>query len=99
MHLSLSKKIAKLLRETADRLDAGNTELSDSEAMDIAALLCHEVLSKESACAYLNLSRSRFDVLIREKKLPKGRKRVGFKELCWYKDELDDCVSKLKKEK
>jgi predicted DNA-binding transcriptional regulator AlpA len=96
MKLSIARLVAKLLRETADRIDAGNTELSDSEAMDLAGILCHEVMSKDTACRYLNLSRSRFDDLVRTKKLPKGRKRVGFKELAWYRDELDECVRKLK---
>ena len=96
MKLSIARLVAKLLRETADKIDAGNTELSDSEAMDLAGILCHEVMSKDTACRYLNLSRSRFDDLIRTKKLPKGRKRVGFKELAWYRDELDECVRKLK---
>lgn len=97
MKLSLIQLIAKLLRETADRLDAGNSELSETEAMDIMSTLCHHIMSKETACTYLNLSRSRFDDLVREKKLPKGRKRVGFKELVWYKDEIDSSVKKFKK--
>ena len=97
MKLSLVKMVAKILRDTASKLDAGNSELSETEAMDIMAILSHHVMSKDTACKHLNLSRSRFDDLIRMKKLPKGRKRVGFKELCWYQDELDDCVKKLKK--
>ena len=35
MKLSLIKLVVKTLRETADLLDAGNSELSESEAMDI----------------------------------------------------------------
>lgn len=97
MKLSLVQMITKLLRETADKLDAGNSEISETEAMDIAEALCHHVMSKDTACRYLNMSRSRFDDLIRMKKLPKGRKRIGFKELVWFQDELDNCVKKLKK--
>ncbi len=97
MKLSLVQMITRLLRETADKLDAGNSEISETEAMDIAKALCHHVMSKDTACKYLNLSRSRFDDLIRMKKLPKGRKRIGFKELVWFQDELDDCIKKLKK--
>ena len=97
MKLSLVSTVARLLRETADKLDAGNSELSESEAMDIMSILCHQVMSKASACEYLNLGRSRFDEKVRSHELPKGRKRVGFKELVWYKDELDACVKKLKK--
>jgi hypothetical protein len=31
---------------------------------------------------------------VREGKIPKGRKRKGFKELVWYKDELDTAIRK-----
>lgn len=89
---TLREKLASLLREVADKIDYGTCELSETEAMDIMSILSHEVMSKESACKYLNLSRSRFDDLVRMGKLPKGRKRVGFKEICWYKDELDRCI-------
>ena len=85
----LKKQIVKALKETADRIEAGNCELSESEAMDIMSVLSHQVMSKEDACIYMNMSRSKFDDLVREGKLPKGRKRRGFKELVWYKDELD----------
>jgi len=36
----------------------------------------------------LNISRSTFDKLVKEGKLPKGKKRMGFKELSWKKEEL-----------
>ena len=89
--------VAKMLRDVANKLDAGNSELSETEAMDIMAALSHHVLSKEMACKHLNLSRSHFDDLVRSRKLPKGRKRVGFKELVWFEDELNACVNRLKK--
>jgi predicted DNA-binding transcriptional regulator AlpA len=85
----LKRQIVKALKETADKIEAGNCELSESEAMDIMSVLSHQVMSKEDACIYMNMSRSKFDDLVREGKLPKGRKRRGFKELVWYKDELD----------
>lgn len=91
---ALKKLLAKLLRETADKIDSGNCELSETEAMDIMRVVAHESMSKEQACRYLNISSSRFGDLIREKKLPKGRKVTGFKELRWYKDELDGCLKK-----
>ena len=86
--------VSKYLREAADKIDAGTSEISDSEAVDILGVIAHEVMSKEQACNYLNLSRSRFDDLVREKKIPKGKKRVGFKEIIWYRDELDLCKRK-----
>lgn len=89
---ALKKLITRLLRETADKIETGTCELSDSEAMDIMSVLSHEVMSKEQACSYLNISRSKFDSLVGEGKLPKGRKRRGFKELVFYKDELDTYI-------
>lgn len=88
MNKSLIKHLTKLMRDTADKIDAGNCEMTSEEAMDLMSVLCHESLSKDQACSYLNLSRSRFDELIRLKELPKGRKVRGYKELRWYKDEL-----------
>lgn len=87
--MSLKERVIKLLRETADKIDAGNSELSESEAMDIMRVLCHESMSKAQACIYLNLRRAQFDNLVRAGKLPKGRKVTGFTELHWYKDDLD----------
>ena len=85
------KLVVKYLEEAIQRIESDDCELSDAEAMDIVKVIAHRHMSKEQACSYLNLSRSRFDDLVRERKIPKGRKRVGFKELCWYQDELDFC--------
>lgn len=87
---ALRKILVRLLKDTANKIDSGNCELSETEALDIVNAFSHEVMSKAKACSYLNISRSRFDDLVREGKLPKGRKRMGFKELVWYKDELND---------
>ena len=88
MNNFIKKAVVKLLKDTAIKIDSGNCELTDEEAMSIMSVISHESLSKDQACSYLNLSRSRFDTLIREGKLPKGRKVRGFTELRWYKDEL-----------
>ena len=96
MKLSLIKLVVKQLRMTADNLDAGNSELSESEAMDILGVLCHRAMSKAQACEYLNVSPSYFGDLIRTRQMPKGRKIVGYKELRWYQDELDECNKKIK---
>ena len=94
--MSLKERVIKLLRETTDKIDAGNSELSESEAMDIMCVLCHESISKAQACIYLNLRRAQFDNLVRAGKLPKGRKVTGFTELRWYKDDLDKYKQKDK---
>lgn len=88
MNSNLIKVFSKLLRDTADKLDAGTCEISEDQAYDVISMLSHEPMSKEQACIYLNMSRSKFDQYIREGKLPKGRKRIGFTEKIWYRDQL-----------
>lgn len=95
---SLKSLIVKYLREAADKMDVGTSEVTEAQAIDILRIVAHEALSKEQACNYLNLSRSRFDDLVRERKLPKGIKRVGFKELVYYKDELEIYRRRWKKD-
>lgn len=90
------KLVVKYLKEVAEKIDSGTSEITESQAIDVLRVIAHEAMSKEQACVYLNLSRSRFDDLVRERKLPKGRKRVGFKELVFYKDELDAAVKRMK---
>ena len=84
MNQNIVKVFSKLLRDTADKIDAGTCEISEEQAMDVISMLSHQPLSKDQACSYLNMSRSKFDELVREGKLPKGRKRRGFKELIWF---------------
>lgn len=88
----LRKLVTKLLRETADKIDANTCELTDEEASDIIGCLSHQPLSKEEACSYLNVSRATFDNHVRLGNIPKGRKRRGFKELYWYKDEISNVM-------
>lgn len=97
--ISIRSLVVKLLREAADKIEVGTSEISDSQAMDLVSAFAHVPMSKESACSYLNLSRSRFDELVRAKKLPKGKKEVGYKELSWYKDELDLAVKNMQESK
>lgn len=91
---ALNKLITKLLRETADKIDSGNCELTESEAMDIMSVLAHRAMSMEQACRYLNLRNSRFRQLVSEGKLPKGRKVLGRSGLTWYQDELDEYIKR-----
>lgn len=96
MDKSLIKRLTKLLRETADNMDAGNTHISETEAMHIMGILSHEEMSKAKVCDYLNVSRAKFDMMVRMKQMPKGKKVTGFTELRWYKDEIDECLALIK---
>jgi len=86
---TLAKLVASRLREAADKIENGTCEVSEEDAASILSVISHEPLTKEEACSYLNLSRSRFDDLVRDNKIPKGRKHRGTSNLYWYKDELD----------
>lgn len=79
---------AKRLRDVAAAIETNTCEINDEQLEEIAKVLGHTPMSKEQACDYLRISRSTFDTKIRNGELPKGRKRSGFKELVWYKDEL-----------
>ena len=92
---NIKKLVSKYLREGADKIDAGTSEVSEAEAIDILRVIAHEAMSREKASNYLNMSRSKFNALVTEKKLPSGQKRKGFREKVWYKDELDMCKERL----
>lgn len=85
--------IKKLLLNIISDIDAGNSNIDEDEAMEIIKLLKESVrkdvpMSKYQAYTFLNISRATFDNLVREGKLPKGKKVAGFKELQWFKKDL-----------
>lgn len=93
--------IKKLLLKIIDNIDAGNSNLSEEEALEVIEGLQkftnkEERLSKYSACKYLNISRATFDNYIKEGKLPKGKHTIGFKEKSWTKKELDKFIKVFK---
>lgn len=96
--------IKKYLLKIVDDIDAGNSNISDNEAVElletVKRLTDKEVrMSKYSSCKYLNISRATFDNYVREGKLPKGMKVAGFKELSWSKKDLDEFIRKTRVEK
>lgn len=83
----------QLLKIISD-IDAGNCDLSLDEEIEVINFInklsnkeCR--MSKYKAYSYLNISRAKFDNLVKEGKLPKGKKQQGFKELSWNKKDLD----------
>lgn len=96
------KLIKKLLLKIIDDIDAGNSNMTEEEALKAVDMLREysqkgEGMSKYSACQYLNISRATFDNLVREGKLPKGKHIIGFKELRWYENDLKNHLKKLQK--
>lgn len=85
--------IKEQLLKIVDDIDCGNSNASDEEVLAVVNALKEYTkkdtpLSKYQAYTYLNISRATFDNLVREGKLPKGKKVAGFKELIWYKKDL-----------
>ena len=95
------KIIRNLLVNIIDRIDSGNTNITEEEGLEVINYLNKfnnkdEGISKYTACQYLNVSRATFDNLVREGKLPEGKHIQGFKEKRWYKKDLDNCIKKHK---
>ena len=94
--------IKRILLKIVDNIDSGNSNITSSDQLKILEVLKEytdkEVrLSKYQACKYLNISRATFDNYVREGKIPKGRKQQGFKELFFYKKDLDKYLETLNK--
>ena len=88
------KLIRNQLLKIVEDIDAGNSNLTEEEEIEVAKLLKKfttkdKPMSKYEAYTYLGISRAKFDNLVKEGKLPQGKKQQGFKELSWTKKELD----------
>lgn len=85
--------IKAILLSIVDDIDSGNSNIDDKEALQIARSLREIVrkdipMSKYQAFTFLGMSRAKFDNLVREGKIPKGKKVAGFKELRWFEKDL-----------
>lgn len=95
------KVIRSLLLKIIADIDAGNSNISEKEAIEVIDTIRRftdreKRLSKYAACEYLNVSRATFDNYVREGKLPRGKHEIGFKELSWSKKELDEFIKKCR---
>lgn len=89
--------IKKQLCNIISAIDAGNSNITEEEALELTKVLQSYTdktkrLSKYQACQYLNMSRASFDNYVREGLLPRGKKVAGFKELSWEEKELDEFI-------
>lgn len=87
--------LKKQLLKIVDDIDVGNSEISDEDAVQIAEFLKRfnsrdKMISKYQAYTYLNIRRAKFDNLVREGVLPRGKKVEGFKELQWSLKEIKE---------
>lgn len=97
----VTQSIEKELQHSIENIDAGNSEITEEELVELVKLLATinkggERISKTIACEkILHCSPSTFDNYVREGIIPPGRKVAGFKELSW--NESDFIGIKLKR--
>lgn len=85
--------IKSLLQKILNDIDAGNSNISEDEAIEVIKVIKSytdktQRLSKYQACQKLNISRATFDNLVREGAIPRGKKVPGFKDYFGLKKNL-----------
>ena len=87
--------IKTILQKFIDDIDADNTHLNYEQQGDIIRILSNVDLGQENemnktqAADYLGVCRATFDNYVRDGFIPQGRQVGKFKELRWYKSDLD----------
>jgi predicted DNA-binding transcriptional regulator AlpA len=89
--------IKRELQRIIEDIDSGNSSLTEEEELELLEDIKRlsrkdEGISKYQACQYLNVSRATFDNYVREGLLPKGKHVIGFKELRYYRKDLDKFI-------
>lgn len=91
----MRKIIRAILQKFIDDLDADNTNIDYEKECEILRLLSNvnigqeNEMNKTQAADYLGVSRATFDNYVRDGFIPKGKQVGSFKELRWYKSDLD----------
>ena len=89
------KIIRNILQKFIDDIDADNSNLNYEQQCSIIRILSNvdvgqeNEMNKTQAADYIGVSRATFDNYVRDGFIPKGKKIEGFKELRWYKSDLD----------
>jgi predicted DNA-binding transcriptional regulator AlpA len=89
------KIIRTILQKFIDDIDADNTNISYEQQCDIIKILSNVDIGKDNemnktqAADYLGVSRASFDNYVHDGFIPKGKQVGSFKELRWYKSDLD----------
>lgn len=102
---SLIKTLRSELVSIIERIDNGKCDFSDLSDADEIITVIRKVahrdrpMSKYAACEYLHISRATFDNHVAAGKIPPGVHEQGFKELSWYKKDLDDYKTRFANKK
>lgn len=89
--------IINLLDKILDDLKSDNSNIPEDKQLELVDILKEYTrqdipMSKYQAYTYLNISRAKFDNLVKEGIIPHGNKVQGFKELQWYKKDLNKLI-------
>lgn len=91
----MRKIIRAILQKFIDDIDTDNTNIDYEQECEILRLLSNvnigqeNEMNKTQAADYLGVSRATFDNYVRDGFIPKGKQVGSFKELRWYKSDLD----------
>ena len=89
------KVIREMLQKFIDDIDSGNCNMNFEQQCNIIRLLSNvnigqeNEMNKTQAADYLGVSRATFDNYVHDGFIPKGKQIGNFKELRWYKSDLD----------
>lgn len=87
--------IRTILQKFIDDIDTGNTNINYQQQCDLIRILSNvnlgqdNEMNKTEAADYLGISRATFDNYVHDGFIPKGKQIGKFKELRWYKSDLD----------
>ena len=89
------KQIRDILLRVAGDIDAGNSNITEEEGLELMKHLnvltnWNTRISKYEAIKILGVSRATFDNYVRAGKLPDGQRQVGFKEKFWLKKDIEE---------
>ena len=87
--------IKSALYQFINDIDSGNSNINEQQQEELLSLLLQfnqKEFSKTEAAKYIGVSRATFDNYINKGLIPKGEKRAGFKELFWYKKDLNKFI-------
>lgn len=103
----MNPKISALravLKDSLDRIDAGNTNISEEHANAIISVLTtinkpEKGVSKAFACEHiLHINSNKFNYLLSKGIIPPGKHDLGFHELSWSIADFDDALAYLSKD-
>ena len=94
--------LREVLKDSLDRIDAGNTNISEEHAKTIIEVLTtinksEKRVSKAFACEkILHINSNKFNYLLTKGIIPQGKHGFGFHELSWSLSDFDRAIEYLK---